>query len=137
MVLERGGAGSLHGSFPRRYDDEDRHRGHRALRARGRATPAACRSASPGAQGKPTTARSPGPWLDGHLSPDGFVLADKACDAEWTRAMIKAQDAVPIMPDRRGATALHAFSRDLYRLRNQVERFFKQIQTVPAHRNTQ
>ena len=43
----KGGSGSLHGSFPRWTDDEDPHRGHRARRARGRATPAACRSASP------------------------------------------------------------------------------------------
>ena len=43
----KGGSGSLHGSFPRWTDDEDPHRGHRALRARGRAAPAACRSASP------------------------------------------------------------------------------------------
>ena len=41
------GARSLHGSFPRRTDDEDPHRGHRALRARDRATPLAWRSASP------------------------------------------------------------------------------------------
>ena len=28
------------------------------------------------------------------------MLADKAYDAEWIRAMIEAQDAVPIIPDR-------------------------------------
>ena len=41
--------------------------------------------------------------------------------------MIEAQDAMPIIPDRRGATTPHAFSRDLYRLRNRVERFFNNL----------
>lgn len=68
-----------------------------------------------------------GPLLDDQLPADGFVLADKAYDAEWIRAMIEAQDAVPIIPERRGAKTPHAFSRDLYRLRNRVERFFNKL----------
>ena len=43
----------------------------------------------------------------------GLVLADKAYDAEWIRAMIEAQDAVPIIPDRSSATTSHAFSLSL------------------------
>ena len=70
-----------------------------------------------------------GHLLDDQLPPDGFVLADKAYDAEWIRAMIEAQDAVPIIPDRSTATTPHAFSRTLYRMRNRVERFFN------CHRN--
>ena len=53
-----------------------------------------------------------GPLLDDRLPPNSFVLADKACDAEWIRAMIEAQDAVPIIPDRKSATTPHTFSRD-------------------------
>ena len=65
--------------------------------------------------------------LDDHLPPDSFALADKAYDAEWIRAMIEAQDAVPIIPDRSTAKTPRAFSRDLYRLRNRVERFFHKL----------
>ena len=65
-----------------------------------------------------------GALLDDHLPPDSFVLADKAYDAEWIREMIEAQDAGPIIPDRSTAKTSHAFSRELYRLRNRVERFF-------------
>ena len=65
--------------------------------------------------------------LDDRLPPDSFVLADKAYDAEWIRAMIEAQDAVPIIPDRSTAKTPHAFSRVLYRLRNRVERFFNKL----------
>ena len=61
------------------------------------------------------------------LNPQEFVLADKAYDAEWIRAMIEAQDAVPIIPDRSTATTPHAFSRTLYRMRNRVERFFNKL----------
>ena len=61
------------------------------------------------------------------LPADGFVFADKAYDAEWIRAMIEDQDAVPIIPDRRGTKTPHAFSRDLYRMRNRVEHFFNKL----------
>ena len=76
-----------------------------------------------------------GPLLDDRLPPDAFVLADKAYDAEWIRAMIEAQDAVPIIPDRSSATTPHAFSRVLYRMRNRVERFFNKLKQFSAHRN--
>ena len=68
-----------------------------------------------------------GHLLDDHLPTDGFVLADKAYDAEWIRATIVAQDAVPIIPDRSSAATPHAFSRVLYRMRNRVERFFNNL----------
>ena len=68
-----------------------------------------------------------GALLDDHLPPDSFVLADKAYDAEWIRAMIEAQDAVPIIPNRSSTTTPHAFSRVLYRMRNRVERFFNKL----------
>ena len=59
---------------------------------------------------------------------DGFVLADKAYDAEWIReTVIEAQNAVPIIPDRSRATTTHAFSRALYRMRNRVERLFNKL----------
>ena len=68
-----------------------------------------------------------GPLFDDHLPPDGVVLGDKAYDAEWIRAMIEAQDAVPIIPDRSTAATPHTFSRTLYRMRNRVERFFNKL----------
>ena len=107
----------MHGSFPRRTDDEDPYRG------RWQRLPLSF-ALSPGQAHDSTLA---GPLLDDQLPADGFVLADKAYDAEWIRAMIEAQDAVPIIPDRSGAKTPHAFSRDLYRLRNRVERFFNKL----------
>ena len=71
--------------------------------------------------------------LEDQLPADSFLLGDKAYDAEWIRAIIEAQDAVPIIPDHSSAKTLHASSRDLYRLRNRVECFFnnlKQFQRI-------
>ena len=65
--------------------------------------------------------------LEDQLPADSFLLGDKAYDAEWIRAMIEAQDAVAIIPDRSNAKAAHAFSHVLYRLRNRVERFFNKL----------
>ena len=42
--------------------------------------------------------------LDDQLPCYGFVLAGKAYDAAWIREMIEAQDAVPAIPDRSGAS---------------------------------
>ena len=61
------------------------------------------------------------------LPPDSFLLADKAYDAEWIRELIEDRDAVPIIPDRRGAKTTHAFSKPLYRWRNRIERGFNKL----------
>ena len=68
-----------------------------------------------------------GDLLDNQLPPNSFVLADKAYDAEWVRETIEPQDVVPIIPDRSSATAPHAFSHVLSRLRNMVELFFNKL----------
>ena len=68
-----------------------------------------------------------GPMLDDQLPPDGFVLANKTYDAEWIRAIIGAQDAVPIIPDRSSAATPNAFGRVVYRMHNRVERYFNKL----------
>ena len=45
------------------------------------------------------------------LPPDSFLVADKACDAEWIRDLIDHSDAVAIIADRKGAKTGHAFSK--------------------------
>ena len=70
------------------------------------------------------------------LPPDSFLVADKAYDAEWIRDLIEHCDAVPIIPDRKGAKTRHAFSKPLYRLRNRIERGFnklKQFRRIATH----
>ena len=62
-----------------------------------------------------------------NLQADCFVLADKAYDANWIRALIESQEAAANIPDRSNRKARHAFSALLYRERNRVERFFNRI----------
>lgn len=61
------------------------------------------------------------------LQADCFVLADKAYDADWIRALIDSQEAAANIPDRKTRKQSHAFSPTLYRERNRVERFFNRI----------
>ena len=79
---------------------------------------------SPGQTHDRTLARH---LLNDQLPPDGFVLANKAYEAGWIRAMIEAQDAVPIIPDRGTATTPRTFSRALCRMRNRVKPFFNTL----------
>ena len=62
-----------------------------------------------------------------NLPADSFVLADKAYDADWIRALIEGQDAVANIPDRANRKQAHAFSPTLYRERNRVERLFNRL----------
>lgn len=61
------------------------------------------------------------------LPPDSFVVADKAYDAEWIRALIEAQEAAVNIPDRSNRKQSHRFSPTLYRERNRIERFFNRL----------
>ena len=69
-----------------------------------------------------------GPLLEDQLPPDSFVVGDKACDAEWIRSIIDAQDTVPVIPDRGTARTSHAFDRRRYAMRNRIERLFNKVQ---------
>jgi transposase len=61
------------------------------------------------------------------LPADGFVIADKAYDADWIRELIEAQQATANIPDHSNRKASHRFSPTLYRECNRVERFFNRL----------
>jgi transposase len=65
--------------------------------------------------------------LLGDLKRGCVVLADKAYDANWIRALIEQQGAAPNIPDRSNRKERHCFSKALYKERNRVERFFNRI----------
>jgi transposase len=62
-----------------------------------------------------------------NLARHAVVLGDKAYDADWIRAQIKAQGAVANIPNNRNRTHRHRFKKALYRERNLIERFFNRI----------
>lgn len=56
-----------------------------------------------------------------------MVLADKAYDADWIRAMVNDQGAWANIPPKSNRKHPICFSPYLYKARNAVERFFNKI----------
>lgn len=61
------------------------------------------------------------------LQPGQAVLADKAYDANWIRALIWEQGAEAVIPSKADRTLSIPVDRDLHRQRNTVERFIGRI----------
>ena len=61
--------------------------------------------------------------LDG-LEKGAVVIADKGYDADRVRARIRAQDAIPNIPNRSHRKKKFRWTKVIYRERNQIERFF-------------
>jgi transposase len=64
--------------------------------------------------------------LDG-LERCAVVVADKAYDADRVRAHIRAQGAIPNIPNRSHRTRKSRWTKAFYRERNHVERFFNKL----------
>jgi transposase len=62
-----------------------------------------------------------------HLGPRTIVLADKAYDADRIRELIQGRGATPNIPPKRNRRWKPCFSKDLYRERNLIERFFSKL----------
>ena len=57
------------------------------------------------------------------LTPGQHVLADKACDADWIREMIREQGAMDAIPSRSNRRMPKDFDADIDKDRNKTERF--------------
>ena len=55
------------------------------------------------------------------------VLADRAFDADWIRALVNGQGGWANIPPKRNRRQPICFSPHLYRARNRIERFFNRI----------
>ena len=64
--------------------------------------------------------------LDG-LDPRAVVIADKGYDADFVRAHIRAQGAVPNIPNKSKRKKRFRWTKAIYRERNHVERFFNKL----------
>jgi transposase len=64
--------------------------------------------------------------LDG-LEQCDVVIADKGYDANHVRAHIRAQGAIPNIPNRSNRIRKFRWKKAIYRERNQVERFFNKL----------
>ena len=63
------------------------------------------------------------------LQPGQYVLADKACDADWIREMIWEQGAIDVIPPKANRKLPAGFDAEIYRERNKIERFFGRLKT--------
>ena len=61
------------------------------------------------------------------LQPSQAVLADKAYDADWIRAMIYEQGATACIPPKANRICPEPYDKTLYKQRNHVERFFGRL----------
>lgn len=78
---------------------------------------------SPGQDHDATCAQA---LLEG-LERRAIVIADKGYDADRIRALIRAQGAIPNIPNTSNRKKRFRWSKALYRHRNQVERFFNKL----------
>ena len=62
------------------------------------------------------------PLLDG-LEKRATVIADKGYDSDQIRAHIRAQGAIPNIPNRSNRKRRYRWKKAIYRERNHVERF--------------
>jgi transposase len=61
------------------------------------------------------------------LEPRAVVIADKAYDADRVRTHIRAQGAIPNIPNRVNRKKRFRWTKAIYRERNHVERFFNKL----------
>jgi transposase len=61
------------------------------------------------------------------LKRKSVVIADKGYDADWIRAHIRGQGAIPNIPNKANRTRRYRWHKLLYRERNLIERFFSKL----------
>ena len=61
------------------------------------------------------------------LEQRAVIIADKGYDADRVRSYIRAQGAIPNIPNRSNRKKKYRWKKVLYRERNHVERFFNKL----------
>lgn len=57
----------------------------------------------------------------------GYVLADRAYDADHFHDAILDAGAAPVIPPKRNRRHQHGYDKDIYKERNRIERFFNKL----------
>jgi len=57
----------------------------------------------------------------------GYMLANRAFDADWLRKALSGQEIAPVTPPRRGRKQLANYDEKMYKCRQLVENFFHKI----------
>lgn len=56
-----------------------------------------------------------------------YVIGDKAYDSDAFIAEITSQDAIAVIPPRKNRKQTRTYDKELYKLRNIIERFFHRL----------
>ena len=56
-----------------------------------------------------------------------YVIGDKAYDSDAFISEITSQDAVAVIPPRKNRIQTRTYDKELYKLRNRIERFFHRL----------
>ena len=65
--------------------------------------------------------------LADHLPEAGYLLADKAYDADHWRSWLRQRHIQPVIPNKSNRKKPYAFDRNRYRNRNVIERMFGRL----------
>lgn len=68
--------------------------------------------------------------MDDSMPEPGVLLADRGYDSDNIRKTMEAHNAVPVIPMRKTRKLRVAVDRNLYRLRNLVERCFNKLRNA-------
>ena len=55
------------------------------------------------------------------------AIMDKAYDSDQIRAQLAAHEIVPVIPSKSNRTVSYAYDKEIYKLRQKVERFFNAL----------
>ena len=58
------------------------------------------------------------------------AIMDKAYDSDHIRTTLTEQAVIPVIPPKRNRTAVIDYDRDLYKVRETVERFFNNLKQL-------
>ena len=64
-----------------------------------------------------------------------YVIGDKAYDSDAFIAEITSQDAIAVIPPRKGRTEPREYDKELYKRRNLIEAFLWVVETVSSGRD--
>ncbi len=56
-----------------------------------------------------------------------YVIGDKAFDSEWIVKYIEKNKGICVIPSRKNRKEQREYNKDIYKNRNQIERFFNQL----------
>lgn len=65
--------------------------------------------------------------LDSIMHKDSYIVGDRAYDSDEIISYIEQKEAIAVIPPRKNRKNKREYSKEIYKNRNQIERFFNQL----------